>query len=134
MRAVTPTDIIELAKLEQELFEEHLNEQTLLEEIQVGFGWLIEDETGLKSYILVRDDSYIIDITRFGTRTPYQGEGYGSRLLAQVLSTSRAVMLTVDGANTVALRLYLKNGFKIVGRLPHDLSWVLRRDARTCAR
>jgi len=128
-------DIVELAKLEQELFEEHLNEQTLLEEIQVGFGWLIEDEAGLKSYILVRDDSYIIDITRFGTRTPYQGEGHGSRLLAQVLSyTSRAIMLTADSDNLVAMRLYLKNGFKIVGRLPHDLSWVLRKDAKTCVR
>jgi ribosomal protein S18 acetylase RimI-like enzyme len=131
MRSVTPMDVVELARLEQELFEEHLSEATLLEELRAGSGWLIADQEGLKSYIMVRDDGYILDITRFGTRTKYQGEGYGGRLLAHVLDTPRAVMLTVDGENHVALRMYLKNGFKVVGRLPHDLSWVLRRDART---
>lgn len=133
MRAVTPTDADELAKLEEELFEEHLRADALCAEIRAGFGFLVEDEEDLKSYILVRDDRYILDITRFGTRTAYQGEGFGGALLAQVLRTQRAVMLTVCGDNVVALRLYLKNGFKVVGRLSHDLSWVLRRDATTCA-
>lgn len=134
MRAVTYLDAAELAKLEHELFEEHLTEEKLVLEIQAGFGWLIEDEEDLKSYILVRDDCYILDITRFGTRTDYQGEGHGGRLLAQILRTPRSVMLTVSGENLVAMRMYLKNGFKIVGQLPHDLSWVLRRDPTTYAR
>ena len=134
MRAVTPADAYELAKLEYELFEEHLSKDAIREEIRAGYGWLIEDKEDLKAYILVRDDRYILDITRFGTCTAYQGEGLGTRLLAQVLRTPRAVMLTVDTENVVALRMYLKNGFKVVGQLPHDSGWVLRRDARICAR
>jgi ribosomal protein S18 acetylase RimI-like enzyme len=134
MRAVTLADAYELARLEYELFEEHLSEESLREEIRAGFGWLIEDEVALKAYILVRDDRRILDITRFGTRTAYQGEGLGTRLLAQALRTPRAVMLTVDHENTVAMRMYLKNGFKVVGQLPHDSGWVMRKDARVFAK
>lgn len=127
MRAVTTLDAHALAKLEFELFEEHLSEEGLRAEIDAGFGWLVEDAEDLKSYILVRDDHYILDITRFGTRTAYQGEGFGSQLLTHVLRTRRSVMLSVCRENELALRIYLKNGFKIVGQLPHDQSWVLRR-------
>jgi len=127
MRAVTLADAEELAKLEAELFEEHLCANAICAEITAGFGYLIDDEQGLKSYILVRDDHYILDITRFGTRTEHQGRGYGIELLAHVLRTLRPVMLTVDGENTVAMRLYLKHGFRLVGQLPCEQSWVLRR-------
>lgn len=128
MRAVTLSDADELAKLEHELFEEHLNADAVRAEISAGYGWLIEDEENLQSYILVRDDGYILDITRFGTRTEYQGQGNGAQLLAQVLRTLRPVMLTVDVENTVALRMYLKHGFHVVGHLPQETNWVLRKD------
>lgn len=124
-------DADELAKLESELFEVHLTAGGIAEEIRAGFGWLIEDDEDLKSYILVRDDRYILDITRFGTRTAYQGQGHGSRLLQHVLRTKRPIMLTVDTENMVGLRMYLKHGFEIVGRLAHDQSWVLRRGVPT---
>ncbi len=127
MRAVTSTDADRLAVLEHELFEESLTVSALQAEIAAGFGWLIENNLGLQSYILVRDDSHILDITRFGTRTEYQGQGLGTQLLSHVLRTIRPVMLTVDTENIVALRMYLKHGFQIVGQLPHEQNWVLRR-------
>ncbi len=128
MRAVTLADAKTLANLEFELFEEHLNADALRTEIKAGFGWLIEDSANLRSYILVRDDGHILDITRFGTRTEHQGQGLGTELLCHVLRTLRPVMLTVTEENTVALRMYFKHGFHVVGRLPHEQSWVLRRD------
>lgn len=96
-------------------------------EIVHGFGWLVEHELELVGYILVRDDKYILDITRFGVRTEHQGKGIGTLLLNHVLRTMRPVMLTVEESNQVALRMYLKNGFQIVGKLPHSPCWVMRR-------
>lgn len=122
-------DVHDLAVLDNELFEANLSGELLHLEIRAGFGWLIEDDEDLKSFILVRDDGYILDITRLGTRTAYQGQGLGTRLLTHVLRTRRPVMLTVDKANAVGLRMYLKHGFKIVGHLPTVEAWVLRRNA-----
>lgn len=120
-------DADELAKLEFELFETHMNADSLRAEICTGFGWLIEDDESLQSYILVRDDKYILDITRLGTRTEYQGQGNGTRLLTHVLRTLRPVMLCVDFNNTVGLKMYLKHGFHIVGSVEREHHWVLRR-------
>lgn len=127
MRAVTRADAFELARLETELFDESMLRAEIETEIVHGFGWLIEHEHELVGYILVRDDNYILDITRFGVRTGYQGQGMGTLLLSHVLRTLRPVMLSVDESNVVAMRMYLKNGFHIVGRLPHNSCWVMRR-------
>lgn len=127
MRAVTRADAFELARLEADLFEESMLRSELEAEITHGFGWLVEHEHELVGYILVRDDKYILDITRFGVRTEHQGKGVGTALLSHVLRTMRPVMLTVDEANQVALRMYLKHGFQIVGKLPHNSCWVMRR-------
>lgn len=128
MRAVTSADAYDLAKLEAELFEEHMLPEALSAEIQAGFGWLIENESDLISYILVRDDTHILDVTRFGTRTAYQGQAYGGTLLRHVLRTVRPVMVTVDSENTVGIRMYLKHGFRFAGRLPHSDNWIMRSD------
>lgn len=125
MRAVTQADAPALAVLEDEIFEEGLSEEALRAEINAGFGWLIEDEEALKAYILVRDDTNILDITRFGVRTEYQGQGHGTKLLSHVLRTDRPVMLSVGRDNEVALKLYLRYGFQLVGQL-QDQSWVMR--------
>lgn len=127
MRAVTRADAFELAKLESELFEENMLRAEIETEIVHGFGWLVEYEHALAGYILVRDDNYILDITRFGVRTEHQGRGVGTTLLSHVLRTLRPVMLTVDDSNVVAMRMYLKHGFQIVSRLPHNSCWVMRR-------
>lgn len=127
MRAVTPMDANEIARLEAELFESHMGVEAIQAEICAGFGWLIEDEEALQSYILVRDDKYILDITRLGTRTEYQGRGNGTQLLSHVLRTLRPAMLCVDFNNTVGLRMYLKHGFQVAGRIEHDENWVMRR-------
>lgn len=127
MREVTVADAVELSKLEDELFEDGLSAAALAAELACGYGWLIEGGGVIQAYVLVREDYWLLDITRFGTRTAFQGQGLGSSLLKRVLEDPKPVMLTVDHENAVAFKMYQKLGFKVAGELA-DGSLVLRLD------
>lgn len=130
MRAVTQTDADEVARLDAVLFPENcFNEHTLAREIAIGSGWVIYNGMELVGYVLVRDDDLYLDIIRLGVHPDFQRQHLGSAMLKKVLEKNRATMLTVREGNDIALRLYLKYGFQLVGRLHNGLGWVLLREA-----
>jgi ribosomal-protein-alanine N-acetyltransferase len=130
MRCVTQNDADVIAELEMQVFPENcFNETTIAGEIQRGFGWVIELAGDVVAYALVRDDGYILDLTRLGVRADCRGMGLGSMLLDKLLTRRRDVMLTVRPTNETALRLYRKRGFQIVGRFRDESGWVMLRAA-----
>lgn len=134
MRYVTVHDADELAELEKQLFPKNcINEHTLAKEIELGSGWVIEQDASgsIVGYMLCRGDDYLLDIMRLGIATHYQGRGFGSELLRHGVKQAEHVMLTVATENTNALRLYHRHGFEIVGRLLGNAGWVMRRTNRT---
>lgn len=128
MRRVTTDDADELAALDALLFDNCFNEKTLAHEVAIGLGWVVTDQEKLLAYALVRDDGLVLDLIRLGVHPEHQGRGLGSSLLRTLLQQRRDVILTVRAQNTGALRLYLRHGFKVVGRLcvKEHQSWVLR--------
>jgi ribosomal protein S18 acetylase RimI-like enzyme len=130
MIPVTQSDADEVARLDALLFPENcFNEKTLATEIALGFGWVIYNEMDLVGYVLVRDDKLYLDVIRLGVHPAFQGQHLGSAMLKKVLGKNRDTMLTVREGNDIALRLYLKYGFQLVGRLHDGLGWVLSRPA-----
>lgn len=107
--------------------ENCFNETTIANEIRLGFGWVIELAGDVVAYALVRDDGYVLDLTRLGVRADCRGMGFGSMLLDRLLARHRDTMLTVRSTNAVALRLYRGRGFQIVGRLYDGANWVMLR-------
>jgi ribosomal protein S18 acetylase RimI-like enzyme len=124
LRPVTQEDADYLAALEIAVFPENaFNERTLAGELALGFGWMITQEQQPVAYALVRDDGDLLDLIRLGVDPNHQGKGLGLSLLNEVLKIRRRAILTVRTSNSKALRLYSRNGFKIVGQLSD--SWVM---------
>ncbi len=127
MRPVTQDDADEVARLDSVLFPENcFNERTLATEIALGFGWVIYNGVELVGYTLVRDDVHYLDVTRLGVRADFQRQHLGTALIKKVLSKNRDTILTVRENNVAALRMYLKHGFELIGRLHNGEGWVLR--------
>jgi len=125
---VTSDDTDELAALDMLLFPENcFNETTLAREIELGFCWGKWRQHALIAYVLVRYGE-INDILRLGVHPDQQRRGIGSELLREVQNLGRPIVLTVRQGNLGALKLYLCNGFKVIGRLRDGLGWVLRYD------
>lgn len=128
MRCVTQNDADVIAELEMQVFPDTcFNETTIAGEIRRGFGWVIELAGEVVAYALVRDDSYVLDLTRLGVRADCRGMGLGSMLLDKLLTRGRNVMLTVRPNNAAALRLYRSRGFQVVGRFRDNAGWVMLR-------
>lgn len=125
---VVPGDLAALLLLEVVLFPDNaFSERLLTHELTVGQGWAVGSPA--RAYALTRDDG-IIDITRLGVLPGHQRQGLGSALLDHVIGLGKETMLTVEKANTSALRLYLRHGFQIAGELRRNGAWVMRRPAQ----
>lgn len=134
MRTVTQADADEVARLDAVLFPENcFNEKTLAAEIALGFGWVIYNGTDLVGYALVRDDTLVLDITRLGVHPDFQRQHLGTALIKKVLEKQRDTMLTVREGNVIALRMYRKYGFTLVGRLHEGNGWVLMLEQKPSA-
>jgi [ribosomal protein S18]-alanine N-acetyltransferase len=133
MRPVTTDDADALAQLDALLFPENcFNETTLANEVRLGKGWCIDSKdrlVPLAAYALVRDDGYVLDLLRLGVHAAFQRRGLGRLLLERVLQEERPTMLTVRANNATALRLYLKHGFQLTGRLVNGAGWTMLRPA-----
>lgn len=136
MSPATSSDALAIAELELQLFPDNcMNEHTIAKEIQAGIGLVIYVEEELVAYALVRCDldAGILDIIRLGVVPEYQGQGLGSRLLTEVISSSTlTTVLTVRKSNARALHVYKKHGFLITGEINKD-NWVMTRSHRLCA-
>lgn len=110
------------------LFPENcFNETTLAREIELGFCWVETAQGRIIAYALVRAGD-IHDLLRLGVHPDHQGRGIGKALLLKVLEQRKPVILTVREENKGALRLYLRNGFRVIGRLNEGRGWILRCD------
>lgn len=77
--------------------------------VGIGCLWRVEDEA---------------HITMLGIHPQYQGRGLGQALLVSLLTLARMeqanrATLEVNVANSAAVKLYQKLGFKTAGRRPH---------------
>jgi ribosomal protein S18 acetylase RimI-like enzyme len=129
LREAREDDITELMELEYALFDNNMSETTLQRELAAGKGYVFDVLGEIVGYALVRDDGSQLDLTRLGVAIESQGGGIGQVLLTHALSLGKPVVLTVLKSNRGALRLYLRNGFKIVGHLPSDAAWAMRHEA-----
>lgn len=120
-------DIPTIVKLEKLLFlDSAMGEKLLRTELEAGQGFLVGQGYG---YALVRDDATLVDLTRLGVLPAWQNRGLGSLLLERVFLLGKETMLTVKKANELALGLYLRRGFSIVGSIEPARAWVMRRPA-----
>jgi ribosomal protein S18 acetylase RimI-like enzyme len=122
-------DAMAVAALEAQLFpSNNLNETSIKLEIQTGEGWVVKEDGEVVAYLLGRWGDGMFDVLRLGVIPECRGRKLGSRLLDHVLQRylPHPTILTVEKTNQLALDMYLKRGFKIVGELS-GTSWVLRR-------
>ena len=125
----TPEHADQIAMLEVELFDNAMPPAMLAREIEFGWGLVIGNP--VEAYALVRANGNLLDLTRLGVTAASRQKGYGKALLEEVLRLGMPVCLTVLKSNAVALRLYKKYGFKIVGHLPADNAWLMATDRET---
>jgi ribosomal-protein-alanine N-acetyltransferase len=126
IRAATLDDVLAICELEAELFPDNcFNEVTLSNEIVQGSSWVVYIGKVLAGYVMMQNDGVLNDIIRLGVAKSFQGRGLGSQLLKQALEKKNGpVILTVKAQNWLALRLYKKYGFELVGCL--DEGWVMQ--------
>lgn len=121
-------DLDALVALEMEVFpEDWYGKSQLRAELSAGCGVGLFVGERLVAYALMRGCGRVVDITRLGVSTNYQGRGVGSRLLQTILERSSYDyhLLCVRKINKGALHLYLREGFKVVGTVAS--SWVMLR-------
>jgi len=134
MRAVTQADADEVAKLDAILFPDNcFNERTLAKEIALGFGWVIYNGMDLVGYALIRDEPHVLDVIRLGIHPDFQRQHLGTALIKKVLEKRQDVMLTVRESNVVALRMYRRHGFELIGRLQSGEGWVMLAKANAAS-
>jgi ribosomal protein S18 acetylase RimI-like enzyme len=129
LRKATLDDIPQLLQLEYELFPNAMAEMTLKQELTVGQGFVVYLEPAVLGYALVREDWGKLDMTRLGVVREARGRGVGTRLLHAVVALRKPIVLTVFKTNHSAIRLYRRFGFEIVGHLPSEAAWAMRREA-----
>ena len=123
-REVVPEDLLEIEELENANFDNSFNASTLEHELASGASCLVAiSEERVAGYAFYRITNGLTDLTRLAVREELRGKGTGVELLRQVLLKSPRTMLCVRKNNPGAQRLYLRNGFHIVGELEH--SWVM---------
>ena len=94
------------------------------------------DDGGLLGFIILRcvvDEAELLNV---GVRPQYRQNGYGSRLLKAMVdvlknTAIKSVFLEVRETNIAAQKLYIANGFRLVGRRGdyYDLGDKGREDA-----
>jgi len=67
------------------------------------------------------DDTYNMHITNIAVKKIYRHKGIGKKLLKKLIQITKekrkeTITLEVNEQNTIAQNLYLKNGFKIMGK------------------
>lgn len=132
IRPAVSEDIPRLLTLEYQLFDNAMNDDMLVRELEVGRGLVcVTDESYVIGYALIRQEGQLLDLTRLGVDQLMQARGIGKRLLQRVLSEGLTTVLTVRKDNKHALRLYRDHGFRIVGHVSG--AWALCREAARAA-
>jgi len=125
IRAAGINDIESILKLEEALFDNALSEKMMHHELTRGRGWVYGEP--IEGYILIRFDSGLVDITRIGVAAGSQKKGIGRALLEHALKGQPDALLTVKKTNEMAIKLYRRFGFQVVGHLAAGGALVMRR-------
>jgi len=117
------SDLSWVAELEIALFPDNcMNEKTLEVELANGFGLV----TGGIGYALCRVEEGLVDVLRLGVHQDHRNQGLATAMLRHILARPGKVILCVRKTNEVALRLYMRQGLRIVGGVFGVTdSWVL---------
>lgn len=97
-----------------EMFEDEVNHP-------LGFSWVVCTGEEVVGYICARIVEDVVEISNIAVRPDFQRRGIGSRLLSWVIDRAlkergvRRAILEVRASNEVALRLYTRYGFTVVG-------------------
>lgn len=76
---------------------------------------------GIVGFAGIWDDTYNMHITNIAVKKVYRHKGIGEALLKKLIQITKeknkeTITLEVNEQNTIAQKLYLKNGFKIMGK------------------
>lgn len=71
------------------------------------------------------------ELWSFGIReAENRGKGYGQRMLSEALALADGypIRLYVHKSNDVAIHIYQKAGFRIIGKFMGDEAWTMQKD------
>lgn len=107
------------------LFDNGFGPSQLRAELQAGMGISGWFRGRLVAYAMARKDEDTVDITRIAVIAEYRRQGLGRAILRLLMREvpSNKYVLCVRKTNLHALRLYYREGFRIVGMM--ELSWVM---------
>lgn len=104
------------------VFDENVEKEYLLNDFQSYNYYLINNGIGLISYKIENDDLFINELHIL---KQYQGHGYGSLILKDIIKKSNTdILLEVLKVNTKALKFYQKHNFSIIGE--NDTHYKMR--------
>ncbi|MFF2526567.1 GNAT family N-acetyltransferase [Streptomyces liangshanensis] len=125
LRAVTEEDLPELHRLDQEIFKDQAYPYFVLRQFYDLYRdelFVLDDGTAFHGYVLAgtRPDKTRSWVLGLAIHQRWQGLGLGRWLMGEALRRLRAegvgeVWLTVEPANTRAIKLYAALGFAPVG-------------------
>lgn len=128
MREALPADVDVLEEMENAIFPDNsMNAHTLLNELRAS-KCLVEERDGqIVGYLLARVEGDLVDILRVGVLPTWHRRGVAKALLGNALGMAKRAVLLVRKGNDPAIKLYVGLGFKIVGHLLNDDSWLMLR-------
>ncbi len=123
VREILPFDLSRLIEIERASFPTPWSKEALKVQIlsPFAFNLLIEADGVVVGYIMClisKDECHVLNLA---IDPKFRRQGYGSKLFSSALSILREkgireVYLEVRESNLAAIKLYLKFGFKAVGR------------------
>jgi len=122
IKAMSESDIIEIAELEKECFSEPWSVNSLRDELtnETARFYVLRDNKKLLGYIGANNICNEVYITNVAVNIDCRGKGYGKILVNHLIKQSEFekaffITLEVRKSNEQAIALYEKCGFKLIG-------------------
>jgi len=120
---MTKTDVDSISKILQSEFDDFWNVNILESEIlnPESIYIIAKRNNEIVGFAGIWDDTYNMHITNIAVKKSYRKKGIGSILLKKLIQITKekskeSITLEVNELNEVAINLYLKNNFKILGK------------------
>ena len=125
IRDYTTKDFKDISEIDAEAYSSRNPVYDVYVYITFGSDLLVADIGGkVVGYIALMDMGSEAKIISFAVKREFRGKGIGSKLLSHAIRRciekgKERVLLEVRVSNTVAQRLYKKNGFRIIDVIPN---------------
>jgi len=115
LRQVNPTDVQVIYEINSGIQAFPWTKKALEEEMQNSQfkGWVFCDKVNITGYLFARLGDDVSEIMTLGVSQHHQRTGAATKLLNQLISLGRDIILEVSDNNEGAVTLYKKMGFKI---------------------